>query len=178
MFGRIADIVVRPFQPPGEAPDLLELFAPYRRLPYAMLLLSGGDLDCASHSLMGWDPFLVMEAKGSQVRLARGTECIEVAGNPFDILEDLLGALEIPGPTPLAPFAAGGLGFLAYDLKNHLERLPTTALDDLNLPDLVLGLSPAAGGARPPGRQVLVRGDHLGGPPGGGSRGRPVKVPR
>ncbi len=113
------------------------MFAPYRRLPYAMLLLSGGGLDCASHSLMGWDPFLVMEAKGSQVRIARGTECIEVAGNPFDMLEELLGALEIPGPTPLAPFAAGGLGFLAYDLKNHLERLPTTAQDDLNLPDLV-----------------------------------------
>ena len=137
MFGRIADIVVRPFQPPGEALDLLEVFAPYRRLPYAMLLLSGGGLDCASHSLMGWDPFLVMEAKGSQVRLARGTESIEVAGNPFDILEELLGALEMPGPTPLTPFAAGGLGFLAYDLKNHLERLPTTAQDDLNLPDLV-----------------------------------------
>ena len=54
------------------------------------------------------------------------------------MLEDLLGALEIPGPTPLAPIAAGGLGFLAYDLKNHLERLPTTAEDDLNLPEMVL----------------------------------------
>ena len=137
MFGRIADIVVRPFQPPGEAPGLLEVFAPYRRLPYAMLLLSGGDLDCASHSLMGWDPFLVMEAKGDQVRLARGTECTDWQGNPFEMLQELLGALEISGPTPLAPFAAGGLGFLAYDLKNHLERLPTTAQDDLNLPDLV-----------------------------------------
>ncbi len=33
--------------------------------------------------------------------------------------------------------AAGGLGFLAYDLKNHLERLPTTAVDDLHLPEMV-----------------------------------------
>ena len=33
--------------------------------------------------------------------------------------------------------AAGGLGFLAYDLKNHLERLPATAVDDLHLPDMV-----------------------------------------
>ena len=33
--------------------------------------------------------------------------------------------------------AAGGLGFLAYDLKNHLERLPTTAMDDLHLPEMV-----------------------------------------
>ena len=111
MFGRIADIVVRPFQPHGEAADLLEVFAPYRRLPYAMLLLSGGGLDCASHSLMGWDPFLVMEAKGSQVRLARGTECIEVAGNPFDILEELLAPWRSPAPRPWPPLPPGGLAF-------------------------------------------------------------------
>ena len=50
---------------------------------------------------------------------------------------DLLGALELPGDPPVTPLAAGGLGFLAYDLKNHLERLPTTAVDDLHLPEMV-----------------------------------------
>ena len=53
------------------------------------------------------------------------------------MLEDLLGALELPGDSPVSPMAAGGLGFLAYDLKNHLERLPTTAVDDLRLPEMV-----------------------------------------
>ncbi len=42
------------------------------------------------------------------------------------------------GTAPLPPFSAGGLGFLAYDLKNHLEHLPQTAVDDLGLPELVL----------------------------------------
>ena len=137
MFGRIVDIVVRPFQPPGEGVGLAELFAPYRQRPYAMLLLSGGDLDCASHSLMGWEPYLVLTSKGNRVRLLRGMESIELRGNPFEVLEALLAALEIQGEVPLAPFAGGGLGFLAYDLKNHLERLPATAQDDLELPDLV-----------------------------------------
>ena len=58
-------------------------------------------------------------------------------GHPFAVLEDLLGALELPGRLPGQPLAAGGLGFLAYDLKNHLERLPTTAVDDLHLPEMV-----------------------------------------
>ena len=80
LFGRIVDIVVRPFQPPGGEADLAEVFAPYRRLPYAMLLLSGGDLDCASHSLMGWDPFLVIRSKGKRVRVARGSEATELVG--------------------------------------------------------------------------------------------------
>uniref|UniRef100_A0A7C3V9F9 aminodeoxychorismate synthase n=1 Tax=Desulfobacca acetoxidans TaxID=60893 RepID=A0A7C3V9F9_9BACT len=136
-FGRIVDIIIRPFQPPEEDADLAQVFRPYRRLPYAMLLLSGGDLDCASHSLMGWDPFLVITSKGRKIQITKGTETADLVGNPFEVLDDLLAALEIPGPLPLEPCAAGGLGFLAYDLKNHLERLPATARDDLGLPDLV-----------------------------------------
>jgi para-aminobenzoate synthetase component 1 len=137
MFGRIVDIMVRPLQPPGGEVDLAAVFAPYRRLPYAMLLLSGGELDCASHSLMGWDPFLVVRAKGRRVQIIKGQEATECVANPFTVLDDVLGSLEMSGPLPLAPFSAGGLGFLAYDLKNHLERLPTTARDDLGLSDLV-----------------------------------------
>jgi len=137
MFGRIADIVVRPFQPYGEGVDLAKLFAPLRRRPYAMLLLSGGDLDCASHSLMGWEPYLVIRSKGDRVQVLTERESIELRGNPFEVLDDLLAALEIPGPLPVAPFAGGGMGFLAYDLKNYLERLPATAQDDLGLPEMV-----------------------------------------
>ncbi len=152
MFGRIVDIVVRPFQPSREGADLAELFAPYRRRPYAMLLLSGGDLDCASHSLMGWDPFLVIRSKGDRVTITGDTVSIELTGNPFQVLDDLLAALELPGSLPLAPFAAGGLGFLAYDLKNHLERLPVTAKDDLHLPEMVFAFP----------RRVVVHDRHAG----------------
>jgi para-aminobenzoate synthetase component 1 len=116
---------------------LADLFTPLRARPYAMLLLSGGDLDCSGHSLMGWDPFLVLRAKGRRVSLGQGGGLRICRADPFTVLEDLLGALELPGPSPLAPLAAGGLGFLAYDLKNHLERLPTTAVDDLQLPEML-----------------------------------------
>ena len=137
MFGRVVDIIVRQCQPPQKGVDLADLFAPHRRRPYAMLLLSGGDLDCASHSIMGWDPYLVLSSKGNRIQVLRGTAAIELIGNPFEVLNDLLASLEIPGSIPVAPFAGGGIGFLSYDLKNHLERLPTTAHDDLGLPDMV-----------------------------------------
>jgi para-aminobenzoate synthetase component 1 len=138
VFGRVVDIQVSPFLPPPGVNDLSDLFVAIRQRPYAMLLLSGGDLDCAGYAIMGWDPFLVLRSQGEQVSL-QGDRGMKICrGNPFQVLEDLLGALELPGETPLPPLAAGGLGFLAYDLKNHLEKLPQTALDDLNLPDLVL----------------------------------------
>jgi para-aminobenzoate synthetase component I len=138
MFGRIVDIEVKPYQPPRPITSLAELFGPLSRRPYAMLLLSGGELDCAGYSIMGWEPFLVFRAKGKHLTLEQGGSATARLGNSFTVLADLLGALELPGPAPLIPFSGGGLGFLAYDLKNHLERLPATALDDLGLPDLVL----------------------------------------
>lgn len=138
MFGRVVDLKVRPWQPPPGVKDLEAVFAPFRQRPYAMLLLSGGDLDCAGHSLMGWDPFMVMESKEDRVQIKAGRRRRHWTANPFTVLEDLLGALELLGAPPVVPFAAGGLGFFSYDLKNHLEKLPTTAKDDLGLPDLVL----------------------------------------
>ena len=138
MFGRIVDIRVKTYDPPAGVRDLGEVFAPLRGRSYAMLLLSGGDLDCASHSLMGWDPFLVLRAKGRRVVLEGQGLTRVYRADPWVVLEDLLGELTLNGGAQGTPFAAGALGFLAYDLKNHLERLPQTAADDLGLPEMVL----------------------------------------
>jgi len=137
VVGRVVDIKVKPYEPPPGVAGLAELFSAVRQRPYAMLLLSGGDLDCAGYSLMGWDPFLVLRARGRRIWVQQDGDTRVCEADPFAVLEDLLGALKLPGDSPLTPMAAGGLGFLAYDLKNHLERLPTTAIDDLHLPDMV-----------------------------------------
>ena len=138
MFGRVVDIQVGAYEPPAEVQDLGDLFAPLRGRPYAMLLLSGGDLDCAGHSLMGWDPYLVLKAKGRRVVLEGQGLTRVYRADPWVVLEDLLGALSLSGQAPVSPFAGGAMGFLAYDLKNHLERLPQSAADDLGLPEMVL----------------------------------------
>jgi para-aminobenzoate synthetase component 1 len=137
MIGRVVDLDIKSYEPPPGVENLADLFASVRGRPYAMLLLSGGELDCAGYSLMGWDPFLVLRAKGRRVLVQQEGVTKEYETDPWVVLEDLLGALALPGDSPLAPMAAGGLGFLAYDLKDHLERLPTTAVDDLHLPEMV-----------------------------------------
>ncbi len=137
MFGRIVDLEIKPFHPPAGVADLADLFTPLCRYPYAMLLLSGGDLDCAHYSIMGWAPFLVIRSKGRRVQIHTGNYSRLHQADPFHLLADLLAELSLPGPTPLFPVSAAGLGFLAYDLKNHLERLPVTVRDDLHLPEMV-----------------------------------------
>jgi para-aminobenzoate synthetase component I len=152
MWGKILDIRVRQLPPSCESTFLEQRFAGLANHPYAMLLLSGGDLDCAGYSLLGWDPYLIMRTKGRRVRLQLGGESRVLEADPFAVLEDLLGALAQPGDAPVYPFAGGAFGFLAYDLKNHLERLPATATDDLGLPELVFAFP----------RQILVQ-DRRGG---------------
>jgi len=138
MWGRIVDLKIIPRSLPEDGFGLEQLFWGLQARPYAMLLLSGGELDSGRYSLMGWDPFLVLQAKGSRVTIQGEGWRREWTANPLDILDECLAALALPGDPPVAPCAAGALGFLAYDLKNHLERLPVTVADDLHLPELVL----------------------------------------
>ena len=137
MWGRITDLKVTSLDLPGDNLGLESFFLNLRQLPFATLLLSGGSLDSSRYSLMGWDPFLVIRARGRNVEALFQQDRRTFTANPIDVLDEVLEALTLPGPTPLLPFAAGAMGFLAYDLKNQLERLPTTAVDDLNLPDMV-----------------------------------------
>ena len=63
------------------------------------------------------------------------------AGDPLQALRttlELLATASLPG---LPPLSSGLVGFFAYDLVRRLERLPELAVDDLQLPDMVMLLA-------------------------------------
>ena len=73
-------------------------------------------------------------------RLKDGT--LTVNGLPMptqDPLRTLYQAVHAPmeRPPDLPPFFGGVVGYAAYDLIRHYERLPSLKPDDLNLPDLL-----------------------------------------
>jgi para-aminobenzoate synthetase component 1 len=97
-------------------------------------------------SFGGADPYLVMRAHGRRCQI----ECRravhpglepgrrEIDADPFELLRVLLPpAPEFPGAVSL-PFAAGAVGYLGYELAEHIEPLGLAARDDLGFPDLVL----------------------------------------
>ena len=62
-------------------------------------------------------------------------------GDPLEALRatmDLLASVPVDGMPPLS---GGMVGFFAYDLVRRLERLPELAIDDLQLPDMLLLLA-------------------------------------
>ena len=119
------------------APEVFELI---KDRPYSFLLDSGMDPQkLGRYSFLGSDPFLILKSRGSEIMLVRGQEREVQHGNPFDALgklleEHRLGRCQVP-----VPFVGGAVGYFSYDLCHFVERLPSTAIDDLELPECYFG---------------------------------------
>ena len=118
---------------PLTPPDTFELF---QGETYSCFLDSGMDPQrLGRYSFIGSDPFLVMKSRGSEVTLIWQDKQEIEQGNPFDVLDRLLETYRIDSSRAPVPFLGGAIGYLSYDLCHFIERLPSTAIDDLQLPE-------------------------------------------
>jgi anthranilate synthase component 1 len=62
-------------------------------------------------------------------------------GDPLQALKETLELLATATFPGLPPLSGGMVGFFAYDLVRRLERLPELAVDDLQLPDMLMLLA-------------------------------------
>ena len=62
-------------------------------------------------------------------------------GEPLRALHSTLELLKTEPLPALPPLSSGLVGFFAYDMVRRLERLPSLAVDDLGLPDMLLLLA-------------------------------------
>jgi len=88
------------------------------------------------YSLLGTEPETVVRGKGMRLEVtsSAGTEVIE--GNPIEALQALMSRFR-PAQVPGVPrFYGGAIGYMGYDVIRHIERLPDSAKDDLDMPDL------------------------------------------
>jgi len=114
----------------------LELFELIKDNPYSFFLDSGMDPQrLGRYSFLGSEPFLVMSSRGSEITLVHGQEHEAQHGNPFDAMGKLLEMYKLDRcPTPV-PFLGGAVGYFSYDLCHFIERLPSTAIDDIKIPE-------------------------------------------
>ncbi len=117
----------------------LELFELIKDRPYSFFLDSGMDPQrLGRYSFLGSEPFLVMNSRGSEITLIRGQEHKVQHGNPFDTIGKLLEVYKLDHCPAPVPFVSGAVGYFSYDLCHFIERLPSTAIDDLKLPECYL----------------------------------------
>ncbi len=110
----------------------------FSHIPGTVLLLSGGNLDCARYHILGVKPWLSLKGHGRQMELKAQDKTLVFDANPFDTLRALLNRFKLNFQDFSIPISSGLLGYLAYDLKDHLETLPRTSIDDLGLPQILM----------------------------------------
>jgi anthranilate synthase component 1 len=62
-------------------------------------------------------------------------------GDPLQVLRETLALLQSERLPDLPPLTGGMVGYLGYDMVRRMERLPCTAVDDLQLPEMVMLLA-------------------------------------
>jgi anthranilate synthase component 1 len=107
--------------------------------PDAFLLESveGGE-KIGRYTFLGVRPFLRLESRGEEITIERGRKLERRTGNIFEVIKELLQQHRPAELEGLPPFAAGAVGYCAYDIVRRLERIGEHATDDLDVPDCVL----------------------------------------
>lgn len=118
--------------------DFLAFASRFTHRAGTVLLMSGGDLDCARQHILAINPWMTIRGRGRQLWVQTDDGEALISGNPFDALQNVLDHFRLEQPFPTTPLAAGLLGYLAYDLKDAIEDLPRSSMDDLCLPHLYL----------------------------------------
>jgi para-aminobenzoate synthetase component 1 len=121
-------------------PAALQAFEAFKDKPSCFFLDSGMDPQrLGRYSFMGSDPFLVMKSRGREISLISAEGEKVFSSNPFDVLGELLREYKIEGNHSKLPFLGGAVGYLSYDLGHFIEKLPSHAIDDLQLPECYFG---------------------------------------
>jgi para-aminobenzoate synthetase component 1 len=119
--------------------DAGNLFKKFKDDRYPIILESQKDPEkLGRYSFIMSDPFLVIKSKGDNIEIGEENGKRTVEGNPLDILQELLEKYKTDEKSDI-PFTGGAAGFLSYDLCHHIESLPKTVTDDVDIPDLFLG---------------------------------------
>ena len=118
------------------------LFDNIESLPWAMLLRSPSSSHVDSRfDILVAEPVATITTAGntSTIESEQGTEVSQQ--NPFELLKQVqarvLPDVDYHGELP---FVGGALGYFAYDLGRHVERMPELAEHDLVTPDMAVGL--------------------------------------
>ena len=121
--------------------SFLDFAARFASMPGTVVLMSGGDNDCSRYHILGAKPWLTFTGRINDMKIKAEDHVFNFKADPFDTLRNILNAYKpyvkhLNGYHMQPPFISGILGYLSYDLKDCLEKLPRTSIDDLYLPHI------------------------------------------
>ena len=108
---------------------------------YAFILESvEGQNKLAEYSFIGFDPRLVVTVKNGSAEIydrLKDEKFVSQIDNPLSLIKKVVGG---SASSRRFRFIGGAVGYIAYDAVRYWEKLPEIAVDDLELPDLEMGI--------------------------------------
>jgi anthranilate/para-aminobenzoate synthase component I len=104
--------------------------------PMSFLLESvKGSARISRYSFIGFDPYTVMKVRDGTTEITTGIKTTKVSEPPLKTLSKLTGQYKQKPDGRLPPFQGGAVGLLSYDFVHYLEKIPSTTINDLLIPD-------------------------------------------
>ncbi|HEY3285683.1 MAG TPA: chorismate-binding protein [Gemmatimonadaceae bacterium] len=118
-------------------------FQRLRRGPFAFLLESApaGGETWARYTFMGSEPHAAWRLRDGVVEdwtAERGWHGARTPADPMDDLRDILAQMPVAEAPEVGAFWAGAVGYFAYDIVRHFERLPAAPPRGIDAPDAIV----------------------------------------
>ncbi len=89
-------------------------------------------------------PKLRITSKDNKNNIDSWSESLSIPGDPFSVLKEYLKQNRPIDNKSKLPFLGGAMGYFGYDLGRAIEKIPVLSENDLDLPDLKVGIYPWA----------------------------------
>lgn len=117
-----------------------EIYSIFKNKNRSFFLDSGMDTEkLGKYSFIGFDPIEEVECKDYKITLTKENKTSILKGDPFEELKNIMDRYKLKYNGEI-PFIGGAVGTFSYDLCHYIEKLPRNAVDDVNFPDLSLGI--------------------------------------
>lgn len=117
----------------------VSIYSALKEEPYSSFLDSGMDEGkLGRFSFIGYDPFMIISCKGEDITVFREDGSEKIKDNPFRFLKETLSYYKTERAREDIPFSSGCIGYFSYDLRYFIEKLPSIAIDDVEIPDFIL----------------------------------------
>ncbi len=97
----------------------------------------------SKYSFIGFSPIETIIHRDRKTEINNREFSLKFRGNPFQVIEKRLAVwreiTKLSDKSPV-PFSGGAAGFFSYELARHFEKLPNIAHDDMNVPDMAIGM--------------------------------------
>ncbi len=118
-------------------PYQLDFFKQYKFLSQGksqhILLESGRG---GRYNIVGLNPVAVIRGKDETLHISEsGKETIK-RGNPLDLMQEYMEQWKTDYNPEYPPFQGGAIGYFSYDCIRYIEKLPSLAEDDIDIPDI------------------------------------------